>query len=279
MKTLNLILIIILLISPVLAITSEKVYDLTLSFKDDKIKNEGIFMAQGFPSSDRENSIKPFRLEIISFNNETLYKKFFEFEFIASYHPLIFMEESRLKLTLPYFDNAKNINIYQENLQILDIDISAYSNKVSLSNFDPELSKFLEEDVSIFRYFSSDILKKDESLTVYLKIENNCDCYVEGLLSETYPDYISVDNFQKNLKLEPLSHKEIQYSISLISNYKTSKIKIDPITFKTTNNNLFISNVNFLKIENIINFLYVIFGIIAIILAFIFYKIIRIKKS
>lgn len=280
MKILNLILIMILFTSSLaLAITQGKVYDLTLSFKEGKIKNEGIFIAQGFLSSDRETSIKPFRLEIISFTNEILYERYFEFEFIASYHPLIFVEESRLKLTLPHFDNAKNMIIYQENSEILNIDVSAYSNKENLSNFNSKLSKFLEEDVSIFRSFSHDIFKKDKPILVNLKIENNCDCFTEGLLFESYPNYINVDfDFPKNVILEPLSHKEIQYSISLISYPKISKVKINPIIFKTTNNNIFISNTNYLKIENIINFGYMLAGILVTILTFIIYKIIKKKK-
>lgn len=276
MKVLNLILIIVLC-TPQLAtaIEPEKIYDLTLSLENEIIKNEGLFIAKGFPSSDRNKSVKPFRLEIKSFNNQTLYEKYFEFELIKSFHPFELYEKPVIKLSLSHFNNANNILIYQEEKQVLDIDVSVFSDREILKTNNSELASFLEEDVSISREFSNVTLKKGETINVNLEIKNNCDCIIKGILSENYPNYIKINNeISKDLSLQPLSTKVISYSLTLESNSKDSEIKIDPSIFKTENSNLFLSNSNIIRIEsvNYIEYLLILGGIVIV---FIIYKFLK----
>lgn len=126
------------------------VYSLTLrKWSDGTLNQEGIRLIEGSaPNRIGQNDIpKSYTLKVISNDNEVLYSFKFEIDLTRFYAPpkewfdetgnqIYFPKEQTLTteedqvfvLTAPYFRNAKNIEIYDYNNQlVLTVDVSEYS--------------------------------------------------------------------------------------------------------------------------------------------------------
>ncbi|AJF63092.1 MAG: hypothetical protein QT11_C0001G0967 [archaeon GW2011_AR20] len=128
------------------------VLSLTLKYNNGKITQEGIKLIEGNPPDRLNQPAEGYMVKIISFDNQELYSLKFSIEltpinaldpswFDEQGNQIFFPEETTepLKekvfvLNLPYFKNAKYVEIYDPtNELLLRIDVSDYTNPKGLS--------------------------------------------------------------------------------------------------------------------------------------------------
>jgi hypothetical protein len=152
----SLIITVLLSISSAYAV-SNLVYSLTLNYDGRTLTNEGLRLIEGSAPERLNQPETGFTAKIIDFKGNVLYS----FKFLIETMPIreaprdIFSEngtqiaipnetqqipvKTKVVLVMPYFENAKSIDIYNENNQLLlSVDVSKYSKEKGVS-FDPLL--------------------------------------------------------------------------------------------------------------------------------------------
>lgn len=130
-----------------IAVCSEeqKIYDITLKYSDGKILEKGVYLAYGYPADDSLQPTHAYRAEIKSFQGKKLHSYNFRISLIVYTDPPTILDETKLRLFLPYFDDAEKIEIYYKDELVDEIDVSAYSNPSLLEKHNPELAKLVKE--------------------------------------------------------------------------------------------------------------------------------------
>lgn len=123
----------------------QKLYDVTLKYDGKDIFEKSLYINYGYPDSDALQPRNAFRAEIKSFQGEKLYSYNFDFSLIIYSNPPEILDETRLRILLPYFSNAEKIEIYKQDKLIEEIDVSAYSDLELLEKYDPKLAKFIKK--------------------------------------------------------------------------------------------------------------------------------------
>jgi hypothetical protein len=148
----KILLIITFVLLPTIVLAQAKIsYIIKLKYDGYTLTNEGLSLIEGATPERLNQPEKGFTLKVISFEGKVLHS----FKFIIPITPVVappkeifdeegtqiaYLEdkfqmrrETTLTLTIPYFENAKSINIYNENDQLLlSIDVSKYSKKILL---------------------------------------------------------------------------------------------------------------------------------------------------
>lgn len=145
MKRTMIILSLMIILSIAVCSEEQKLYDITLKYGDGKILEKGVYLAYGYPSDDSLQPTNAYRAEIKSFQGKKLHSHNFRISLIVYTDPPTRLDETRLRLFLPYFDNAEKIEIYYKDEIIDEIDVSAYSNPELLEKYNPELAKLVKE--------------------------------------------------------------------------------------------------------------------------------------
>jgi len=141
----------LILLNSIFVISQEMdVFILNLEYNDDTIKKNSLVRSEGVLSTLLPKSGN-YKVEIISYDNEILFTRYFDFQlaFISD----IFSNESRSdfgiinttnkELLLPYFKNSKNILIYgNKNNLLLEIDVSHFTQKQDLSSNESQSENF-----------------------------------------------------------------------------------------------------------------------------------------
>jgi len=113
-------------------------YNITLNY------NKGVISYSAITVSPAQENLEPspglYIAEVISVEDEILNLTFFDFplEMIVDYldggGELIILDEATINLYVPYYEDAKAINIYDEELnKKLTLDVSMYSKIISTS--------------------------------------------------------------------------------------------------------------------------------------------------
>jgi hypothetical protein len=135
----------VILISNVNA-AEQKVFVLTLKYNEGLVSFDKIFATKGI-FNEQLTPMGEYRLEILSFNDEVLYSERFDFDLevflsapsewfdengIQIYIPNesetgTVLTETTKELIIPYFINAKTINIYNPEEKILEIPVGHFA--------------------------------------------------------------------------------------------------------------------------------------------------------
>lgn len=148
MKIKNLIIIVVLLLLIQLAYSeSQRIFQLTLNYNKGEITKDNLFVRDSYFTPLNEEG--DYRIDVFSFYNQTLYSQRFAFslevfgeprkEWFDEYGNQIYiptaeesghqiLDQGIVELIVPYFDDAKLINIYdKENNLKLSIDVSHFT--------------------------------------------------------------------------------------------------------------------------------------------------------
>ena len=148
MKIKNLIIIVVsLLLVQLVYGENQRVFQLTLNYNKEEITKESLFVKDGYFTPLTEEG--DYRLDVISFDNQTLYSQKFDFplevfgeprkEWFDEYGNQIYiptaeesghqlLDQGIAELIFPYFDDAKLINIYDKDSNLkLSIDVSHFT--------------------------------------------------------------------------------------------------------------------------------------------------------
>jgi|SRR3989344_758670 len=155
-----------LLLAGLVYAESQKVFQLTLEYNKGNITKESLYVKNGYftPLSEQEGD---YRVDIISFENNALYSQRFDFsleifgapkrEWFDEKGRQIYipnetesgykvLDETLIELIIPYFENAKLINIYDKDNNLkLSIDVSHFTRPKTIKGitFKKELYLFL----------------------------------------------------------------------------------------------------------------------------------------
>ena len=153
----SVVLTILLLSVSVYAQSSNLVYSLTLKYDGKTLSNEGLRLIEGSAPERLNQPETGFTAKVVDYNGNVLHS----FKFLIETMPArdapreIFSEngtqiaipnetqqmpvQTQMVLVVPYFENAKSVDIYNENSQLLlSVDVSKYSKEKGVS-FDPLL--------------------------------------------------------------------------------------------------------------------------------------------
>ena len=145
----NVILLMIVLLSSFAYAEQQGVFQLKLDYNKGEISKNSLLSTKGYFSNSVQMPDEDYTLKIISFNNKILYEQRFKFplEIFGAPLPEWFdekgnqiyiptaeesghkiLDKASVELILPYFNNAKLINIYDkdDNLK-LSIDVSHFT--------------------------------------------------------------------------------------------------------------------------------------------------------
>jgi len=133
MKNKLLILMILILISAVLAQEQSKVLVLNLNYKEGVIKLKDKVIKTGYYPDRKIQPPDGLKVELLSLNNELLYS--FKFSVPLDLYVdsgfggslsggLIKLSKTDFALIIPYYDNAKNIVIYEDDKEIASFVVS-----------------------------------------------------------------------------------------------------------------------------------------------------------
>ncbi len=122
------------------------VYSLSLKYDGKQLTNEGLKLIEGQPPTRADQPENGFTLKVIDINGKELYsfKFLIDTRLIREAPPEIFdetgkqiavpeeqptkLEQVTTTLIIPYFENAKSIEIYDDkNTLLLSVDVSKYS--------------------------------------------------------------------------------------------------------------------------------------------------------
>jgi len=112
----------------------EKAYLLNLNQKDNLNLNN-IYVAPGFAPDRKIVRKEDYNGKIISFDNRVLYEFSFEMPDVEFPMPgidgenpkIILLDEINHSVVMPYFDNGKQVKIYKDNQEVLNIDVGYFS--------------------------------------------------------------------------------------------------------------------------------------------------------
>lgn len=175
-KTLLLILSIIILSATVSAI--DHYYEIQLKYSYGDISHDPIKVKPLTAETKLENLPGGYVAEIVSFDDEVLNLTFFDFPLEILYDNfdeetgyavsggLIELNETDITLKLPYYEDAKDIIIYDEEIEEkLTIDVSPYAKEVP-TGFKVEIPEELEEE----KLPKEEIERKPMDYTLFLLI-------------------------------------------------------------------------------------------------------------
>ncbi len=141
-----LLIVVILLFIPIVYSESQKVFQLMLEYNKGEITKESLFVKKGYFTPLDEPG--DYRVDIVSFENDVLYSQKFDFslevfgapprEWFDEYGNQIYipnetesgyrkLDETLKELVIPYFDDAKLINIYKDDNLKLSIDVTHFT--------------------------------------------------------------------------------------------------------------------------------------------------------
>jgi len=119
--------------------TAGKIYLMELGFKGENLTLHRVYVSEGYAPDRKIQPEDGYRCDVVSFSGQVLYSFRFEFGgFIMPPPPLpgeepgapIAVEEGNTTLIMPYFSDAKWINIYDKSgKQILSVDVSGFSDR------------------------------------------------------------------------------------------------------------------------------------------------------
>jgi hypothetical protein len=117
------------------ALEKQKIYFLSMEYDNGSLKLLDIRPTIGFPSTDGSKTLS-YRAELVSKENITLYRGYFEIPNIIHTPPplgqeigpeYIYLEKVNFSISLPYDKNAVELNIYdKENRKLLSINLTSY---------------------------------------------------------------------------------------------------------------------------------------------------------
>lgn len=121
----------------------QKIYQIGLELQDSSLVLRHIAATDGYPDDIRVQPKQGYFLALKSFKNETLYSRYFDFPKIAIAPPREWFDENgrqifvpndtrpitskTLLLSIPYFKEGREIEIYGLNKRVLTIDVSSFS--------------------------------------------------------------------------------------------------------------------------------------------------------
>ena len=138
----------------------QQVFVLTLNYDNGVVSLDGIFVTQGF-FNERTSSEGAYKLEVISFDGGVLYSERFNFNLNLFSSPLpewfdesgeqiyipsaeesfIVLTETTKELVIPYFPNAKQINVYDEiDKKLLEIPVLQFADTCGNAICEPQES-------------------------------------------------------------------------------------------------------------------------------------------
>ena len=138
---------IFILISVILASTTyaqlQKIYQIGLRLQENSLILDSVVVSNGYPDDLRLQPKQGYFLELKSFENKTLFSRYFDFPQIAAAPPKEWFDRNgrqiyfpnitgqlalkSVLLSIPYFKDGKEIEIYKSNKRVLTIDVSAFS--------------------------------------------------------------------------------------------------------------------------------------------------------
>lgn len=158
-KSIFIIGIVLLLIAPLVLAESNLVYSLKISYDGNSISEKGFSLIEGSAPGRIDEPDEGFKLNVVDFNDKVLHS----FKFTINIVPIreaprdIFddsgnqikvpeeetlPQQTEIVLTIPYFSNAKSIEILDENNNLmLSVDVSKYAQKSS--SFENNLIYFI----------------------------------------------------------------------------------------------------------------------------------------
>lgn len=117
---------------------TERVFIISLLYDKGELAKENIYTAKGDYIPEKIFIENNYRAEILDFNDNTMANEVFTFSLIRITENGIEQIDQAIKtLILPYFDNAKIINIYSpKDEKILEIDVSYFAEKIEPQIFE-----------------------------------------------------------------------------------------------------------------------------------------------
>ena len=121
----------------------QKIYQVGLELQDNLLVLRHISLADGYPDDIRVQPQQGYFLALKSFKNETLYSRYFDFPKIAAAPPKEWFDEKgrqifvpnktqpiiskTMLLSIPYFKEGREIEVYKSGKRVLTVDVSPFS--------------------------------------------------------------------------------------------------------------------------------------------------------
>ena len=120
----------------------QDVFQFLLNYDKGAVSLDNIWVRKIF-YREFETQKGDYRLELISFDEQKLYERKFDFHLDIADAPISRLEQAIEELAIPYFENAKIINIYDKNgKNVLAIDVAPFAKVCGNNVCEPHESAF-----------------------------------------------------------------------------------------------------------------------------------------
>lgn len=154
MKKSIILMLFIIVLSNIVTAKSVLFYEIKLTYDNENITYNSIQVKPAISSSEIENIVGGYVAEVINFNDEILNYTFFDIPLTILYDSInpeteeidsggiINLNKTEVTIKVPYYENAKEINIYDKNItKKLTIDVSYFSKEIPIEKEEKIIEK------------------------------------------------------------------------------------------------------------------------------------------